>query len=165
MNDQNPVTEGELKARAVAPRVTKELFDENIACVNFINAGDAICKSNPPDHESHHLLTICVIVLKNGFTVTGESACASPENYQKDIGERIALERAKEKIWPLMGYALRDHLAYGGQSFWAQPAERQASCNTCGDTKRVHVVAGTCNPAYDTDCPVCVGTPVQAGPL
>lgn len=119
------VTEQELKERSTAPRVTAEHLEDNIASINFLNVGDAIVRTGQVDHESHHLLTICVIVLKNGFTVTGESACASPENYKKDIGERIALDNAKAKIWPLMGYALRDHLAYGGMTYFSQPAKEQ----------------------------------------
>lgn len=57
------------------------------------------------------LLTFCVLVLRNGLTVTGESACASPENYNAEIGRRIARENAVAKIWPLMGYELRSKLA------------------------------------------------------
>ena len=138
MSNDKSVTEAELIERAVAPRVTKGQFDDNIVSVHFFTAADgrsgAIAaetysgiESPKPDGSDLvplSLLTICVIVLKNGFTVTGESACASPENYRKDIGERLALEKAKEKIWPLMGYALRDHLAYDGMSYWAQPSER-----------------------------------------
>ena len=56
------------------------------------------------------LLTVCCLRLKNGFTVTGESACASPENFNKEIGERIALESAKQKIWHLLGFRLKDLL-------------------------------------------------------
>ena len=56
------------------------------------------------------LLTFCVLVLRNGFTVTGESACASPENFDADIGKRIARANAEQKIWPLMGYALKDQI-------------------------------------------------------
>lgn len=58
-----------------------------------------------------HLLTFCVLVLKNGFTVTGESACASPENFNAEIGKKIARENAVAKVWPLMGYALKERLA------------------------------------------------------
>ena len=57
------------------------------------------------------LLTFCVLVLKNGFTVTGESACASPENFNAEIGRRIARESAVQKVWPLLGFRLRDKLA------------------------------------------------------
>lgn len=57
------------------------------------------------------LLTFCVLVLKNGFTVTGESACASPENFDAEIGRKIARQNAVAKIWPLMGYELRSKLS------------------------------------------------------
>ena len=56
-------------------------------------------------------LTICALTLKNGFVVTGESASASPENFDKEIGRRIARENARNKIWPLEGYAFRNKLA------------------------------------------------------
>ena len=57
------------------------------------------------------LLTFCVLVLRNGFTVTGESACASLENFDPEIGRKIARTNAVNKIWPLMGYELRTKLA------------------------------------------------------
>lgn len=56
------------------------------------------------------LLTFCVLVLKNGFTVTGESACASPENFDAEIGRNVARQNAVRKIWPLLGYQLKDTL-------------------------------------------------------
>lgn len=56
-------------------------------------------------------LTFCVLVLKNGFTVTGESACASPENFNAELGQKIARQNAINKIWPLLGFRLRDKLA------------------------------------------------------
>lgn len=61
--------------------------------------------------KSLGLLTFCVLVLKNGFTVTGESACASPENFDAEIGKKIARQNAINKIWPLMGYELKSKLA------------------------------------------------------
>ena len=64
-----------------------------------------------PTHESLRLLTFCVLVLKNGFTVTGESACASPENFDAELGRKIARQNAINKVWPLMGYELRTKLA------------------------------------------------------
>lgn len=57
------------------------------------------------------LLTFCVLVLRNGYTVTGENACASPENFDADIGRNIARQNAVQKIWPLEGYLLREKLA------------------------------------------------------
>ncbi|WP_440111826.1 Gp49 family protein [Acidovorax sp. BL-A-41-H1] len=68
------------------------------------------------------LLTFCVLVLRNGFTVTGESACASPENFDAEVGRKIARQNAVQKIWPLMGYELRSKLAHAasGQEGSAQ---------------------------------------------
>lgn len=56
------------------------------------------------------LLTFCVLVLRNGFTVTGESACASPENFDAELGRRIARTNATQKIWALEGYRLKQSL-------------------------------------------------------
>lgn len=63
-----------------------------------------------PQHDSLHLLTFCVLVLRNGFTVTGESACVSPENFDAEIGRKIARQNAMDKIWPLLGFALKQKL-------------------------------------------------------
>lgn len=61
-------------------------------------------------HGELALLTFCVLVLKNGFTVTGESACASTENFDEEIGRKIARQNAEQKVWPLMGYELKQRL-------------------------------------------------------
>ena len=66
--------------------------------------------------EDYHVftgsqLTVCCLTLQNGFTVTGESACASPENFDEELGRRIARDNAKHKIWALEGYLLKDRLA------------------------------------------------------
>lgn len=60
------------------------------------------------------LLTICVLVLKNGFTVLGSSACVSPEVFDAEIGRSIAREDAIEKLWPLLGFSLKERL-YGAE--------------------------------------------------
>lgn len=56
-------------------------------------------------------VTVCALHLQNGFVVTGESACASPENFDPELGRRIAYDNAKEKIWMLEGYLLRERLS------------------------------------------------------
>ncbi|MBE5529189.1 Gp49 family protein [Laribacter hongkongensis] len=113
-------------AGKTAPRITPADIEANIASEHYFTAGDgfagAISASDefnakpeservitPP--EPLELLTFCVIVLRNGFTVTGESACASPKNFDAGIGRRLARQNAVQKIWPLMGYELRSHLA------------------------------------------------------
>ncbi len=60
-------------------------------------------------------LTICVLTLLNKFTVTGESAAASPENFDEEIGRDIARKNAREKIWALEGYLLKDRLYNEGK--------------------------------------------------
>ncbi|MFP3746991.1 Gp49 family protein [Achromobacter sp. SIMBA_011] len=94
-----------------APRVTPADIEANIAaelCFTVGNAADAL---GVPTSDSTRLLTICVLTLRNGFTVSGESACASPENFDTEIGRNIARQNAVQKIWPLMGYALRTELS------------------------------------------------------
>lgn len=66
--------------------------------------------------ESYHVfpgttLTVCALTLQNGFNVVGESAAASPANFDQEIGRKIARENARQKIWALEGYLLRSKLA------------------------------------------------------
>ena len=56
-------------------------------------------------------LSICILVMKNGFTIIGKSAPASPENFNRELGKKLAYEDAVRQLWPLMGFALRDRLA------------------------------------------------------
>lgn len=58
-------------------------------------------------------LTVCCLTLKNGFNVTGESYCASPENFNKEVGEKISYGNARNKIWLLEGYLLKERLSNG----------------------------------------------------
>lgn len=110
----NTVTEEELAAKAVAPRITPADIEANIASTWYMNVGDAMPANDfqPPVPATHplRLLTLCVLVLRNGFTVVGKSACASPENFDQEMGGKIAREDAIRQCWPLMGYALRDRL-------------------------------------------------------
>jgi hypothetical protein len=55
-------------------------------------------------------LTVCVLTLRNGFLVTGESSCVSAENFDAELGKAIARENAVNKIWQLEGYVLRNKL-------------------------------------------------------
>lgn len=91
--------EKEIVAKGLtAPRVTPDRIEEVIA------------------DEAYHVfdgsqLTVCCLTLKNGFTVTGESACASPENFNAELGQKIARQKAKDKIWALEGYLLKQKLS------------------------------------------------------
>ena len=124
MNDQE--IENEIQAKGLtAPRVTPAEIEANIDRAFYFTAAQGAEKSardagSYAAGEPHHgkalgLLTFCVLVMRNGFTVTGESACASPENFNAEIGRKIARENAVAKIWPLMGYELKCRLAREAQ--------------------------------------------------
>ena len=97
MNEQE--VEAQIQAKGkTAPRITPADLDAVIV------------------GEDYHrfpgtMLIVCALTLLNGFTVTGESACASPENFDEEIGRGIARRNAREKIWPLEGYRLKSELA------------------------------------------------------
>jgi hypothetical protein len=81
-----------------APRVTPARLEEVIVSEQYHVFEDSC-------------LTICCLTLANGFNVTGESACASPENFNEEIGRKISRENAKNKIWALEGYLLKQKLS------------------------------------------------------
>ena len=79
-----------------APLVTPEQIDATIVEEGY--------------YTFNKTLTVCCLTLANGFTVTGESACASPENFNAELGEQIAYRNARDKIWVLEGYLLKQRL-------------------------------------------------------
>lgn len=111
----NQEIERELQEKGLtAPRVTPADLQDNIKECHYFTAQNGVQYADPfaaqYTDKSLDLLTFCVLVLKNGFTVTGESACASPENFDAEVGRKIARQNAEQKIWPLMGYALKQQL-------------------------------------------------------
>lgn len=124
--------EQEIQAKGLtAPRVTPDDIKANIKSEHYFTALEGVMgasrlgtglnivesakdTANASRSLGHlGLLTFCVLVMRNGFTVTGESACASPENFDAEMGRKIARENAINKVWPLMGYELRTKLAGG----------------------------------------------------
>lgn len=88
-------TEAEIQSKGLtAPRLTPDAIDAQIVA------------------EDYHVfpgsqLTVCCLTLRNGFTVTGESACVSPENFDAEIGRKVAFGNARDKIWAFEGYRLK----------------------------------------------------------
>ena len=126
MND----IENEIQAKGLnAPRVTPQRIEEVIASEHWFTAMDGVMGaaeegrqvleirvSGGEDYDIPlSLITFCVLVLKNGFTVTGESACASPDNFDAELGRKIARQNAVQKIWALEGYLLKEQLASAAQ--------------------------------------------------
>lgn len=92
-------TEAEIQRKGLnAPRLTPALIDAQIVAEQFhVFPGTT--------------LTVCALTLRNGFQVIGESAAASPENFDVDLGRKIARDNARNKIWAFEGYTLRNALA------------------------------------------------------
>ena len=115
--------EQEIVAKGLtAPRITAADIEANIVSEWHFTAADGVrgylitetmdMTATPVENiDPLYLLTFCVLVLRNGFTVTGESACASPERRDAAIGRKVARANAVQKVWPLMGYELRSKLA------------------------------------------------------
>ena len=99
MNKNEEQIEAEIQSKGLnAPRLNPDMIDAAIAS------------------EQYHVfpgttMTVCALTLRNGYIVTGESAAASPENFDKGIGRKIARDNARNKIWALEGYLLRERLA------------------------------------------------------
>lgn len=131
MDDNSIEKEIQIKGKT-AERITPADIEANIASEHYFTAGEGVIGAFVAGEFGAHggdtvavrrsiaspevlkpslnLLTFCVLVLKNGFTVTGESACASPENFDAEIGRKMSRQNAVNKIWPLMGYELRTKL-------------------------------------------------------
>lgn len=112
MNNQE--IEQEIQSKGLtAPRITPDSIEEIITSEAYFNAAEALNKQGdyPPKGHPLTLLTICVLVLRNGFTIVGKSACASPENFDAELGRKIARQDAVNQIWPLEGYRLKSELA------------------------------------------------------
>lgn len=89
--------EAEIQVKGLnAPRVTPQRIQAVIARETY--------------HKLSETLMVCVLHLRNGFTVTGQSACASVDNFDHQLGMKIARQDAEQKIWPLEGYLLREKL-------------------------------------------------------
>jgi len=99
------VIEQEIQRKGLtAPRITPQHIEEQIV------------------HSAYHqfpgtTVTVCCLTLRNGYNTVGESACVSPENFDAEIGRKVAYENAKQKIWALEGYLLRDFLHSNQQGF------------------------------------------------
>ena len=100
-------------AKATAPRVSLADMEGKIEREVYFTAGEidsarGFGQSTPNPLD---VLTICILVMQNGFTIIGKSAPASPENFDPEKGRRFAYEDAIKQLWPLEGYALREKLA------------------------------------------------------
>lgn len=109
-------TEAECAANATAPRVSLASMEAKISARYDFSARDAVesivlNESHLPTLAGLRLLSICLLVMDNGFMLIGKSAPASAANFNAELGRKLAYEDAIRQLWPLEGYALRDRLA------------------------------------------------------
>jgi hypothetical protein len=90
--------EAEIQAKGLnAPRLNPAMIDATIIGEDYHVFPDTT-------------MTVCALKLRNGFIVIGESAAASPENFNAELGRKIARDNARNRIWALEGYSLRQKL-------------------------------------------------------
>lgn len=97
LNSDQQTEEAIIAKGLTAPRITPESLEAKIVA------------------EAYHVfpgttVTVCMLSLENGFSVVGESAAVSVANFDADIGCQVARRRARDKMWSLEGYLLREHL-------------------------------------------------------
>jgi hypothetical protein len=112
--DSLKVSDAAAGAVATHPRVTLEDIEGAIAAVYYFNAHDAVAATKPaaqPLSDQLKRLTVCMMVMSNGYVVIGESAAGDRGKLQSRLGRKLAYENAVRQLWPLMGFALRDKLA------------------------------------------------------
>jgi hypothetical protein len=102
MNDYPRVTVDDIEANVMSEHYFTAMDGRRGALLAETYTGKEHPAAEDKDLQPLELLTFCVLVLKNGFTVTGESACDSPENFDAEKSRMIAREDAFEKLWPLM---------------------------------------------------------------
>ncbi|MEI1691276.1 Gp49 family protein [Acinetobacter nosocomialis] len=113
MSDENKLEQEIQKKGLNAPRITPDQLNAKIKHVFYHNPLSNVDPKQAMDEKTYQTLrclTFCTIVLENGFSVTGESACVAPENFDPFIGQEVAYKNAREKIWQLEGYLLKEKL-------------------------------------------------------
>jgi hypothetical protein len=113
-----PPSEAAIAAVSTAPRVTPADIEAQIAYEGHFTAdmgiaADNSCYGNLGDPGPKELkqVSICVLVLKNGHKIVGvNEGPVSPENFDAELGRKMARGKAIDQIWPLMGYQLKEQL-------------------------------------------------------
>lgn len=104
--------EAECAEGRTAPRVFLADIEDQIQEQFFVLGSEAL-QSYKPVPEGFDVLTLCFILMRNGFTIVGKSAPASPANFNLELGRKLAYDDAIRQLWPLMGFSLRDRLSQG----------------------------------------------------
>lgn len=105
-------------------RLTPEYLESQIVRTQFFRP------------EGCGTLTTCVLTMKNGLFITGESACLNPADFDAALGEKYARENAFSKLWQLEGYArasLEMAQSEYRYSFAKTPTELKQLCDSLNE--------------------------------
>lgn len=110
--------EQEIQAKGLtASRLTPQDIEDSIAEEHYFTAFDGAVGAMPVNAPLGHisrdlkLVTICALVLKNGHRIVGvNTGPVSAENFDKELGQKLARQNAIDQLWPLLGFQLRDKL-------------------------------------------------------
>lgn len=118
MNDKE--IESEIIAKGLtAARVTPDDIEANITSEHYFTAADGVGRANKGTTSNFgknpaglELVTICVLLLRNGHKIVGvNEGPVSADNFDAELGKKLARNKSTDQIWPLMGYALKERLS------------------------------------------------------
>lgn len=119
----------ENQKRTGAVRVTEADVLANIKAEYSFTLGEALDAMGVPVVDDVRCMTVCVLVMNNGFSVQGVSACADPKGFDAQVGREIAKRNAVSVAWGHMGYELRTKL-HEQELRGARERKREASFET-----------------------------------
>lgn len=115
--------ENEILAKGLtAPRITQADVEAAIVGETYFTAADGVLgayrnhndvfQGTDPHNPGYGLITVCVLIMRNGHRVVGvNEGPVSADNFDAELGRKLARQKAADQIWPLLGYELRTKLA------------------------------------------------------
>lgn len=92
-------------------RVSRAMIDGQIMQHWFTTADQCIpLRARLSEIEPLKLMTLCFMVMKNGYVIIGKSACAAPKNFNAELGRKLAFEDCIRQLYPLLGYELKSYI-------------------------------------------------------
>lgn len=107
-----------------APKLTDADIEAVIESKSYFTAADGVTSTGDSYYDALANVTFCVLILKNGYKITGVNhSSVSPENHNPEYGRELAYKDAKNKIWELEGYLLKQRLYEQQSGFQAIATE------------------------------------------
>lgn len=101
-------------------RVTLDYMKSEIQQIYYISGTSIARHADFTDYKSKALnegdlqvMTLCMIMMRNGFMVFGKSSPISPQNFDQALGRKFAYEDAVRQLWPLFAFGHKQAVADG----------------------------------------------------